>query len=67
MSVQRNACASIATMAYAWLLRHPSKPVPIVGSHRIAAMREAVAALDIAMTAEEWYAVWEASTGHEVP
>ncbi len=59
--------ASISTMAYAWLLRHPSKPVPIVGSRRIEAMHEAVAALDIAITAEEWYAVWEASTGHEVP
>ncbi len=58
---------SPATIAYAWLLRHPSRPVPITGSHRIEALREAVLALGLALSAEEWYRVWEASTGHAVP
>jgi predicted oxidoreductase len=57
----------VATMAYAWILRHPSRPLPITGSRRIDALHEAVAALDVALTAEEWYRVWQASTGHEVP
>jgi predicted oxidoreductase len=59
--------ASVATMAYAWVLRHPSRPLPITGSQRIAALREAVAALDIRLSAEDWYRVWEASIGHPVP
>lgn len=58
---------SVATMAYAWLLRHPARPVPITGSSRIEGMREAVAALDITLSAEDWYSVWQASTGHAVP
>ena len=59
--------ASVATMAYAWILRHPSRPLPITGTGRVQALREAVAALDVAMSAEDWYCVWQASIGHEVP
>ena len=58
--------ASVATMAYAWILRHPARPRPITGSGRIAALGEAVAALKVPMAAEDWYRVWQASIGHEV-
>jgi predicted oxidoreductase len=57
---------SIATMAYAWIRRHPSKPIPITGSGRIEALREAVAAQDVQLTAEDWTRVWRASTNREV-
>lgn len=59
--------ASVATMAYAWILRHPSRPLPITGSARLEGLREAVAALQICLTAEDWYRVWEASEGRPVP
>jgi len=55
-----------ATIAYAWLLRLPSRPLPVVGSRRIAAVREAVAALDLRLDAQDWTLVWEAASGHEV-
>ena len=58
---------SPATIAYAWILRHPSRPVPITGSRRIEALREAIAALGVTLTSDAWYQVWEASAGHEVP
>jgi len=58
---------ALTTVVFAWLLRHPSRPHPIVGSSRIAASREALAALDLRLTPEQWYRVWTASTGHEVP
>jgi predicted oxidoreductase len=57
---------SEATLAYAWLLRHPSRPVPITGSGRIEGLREAVAALSVRLSAQDWYRVWQASIGHEV-
>ena len=57
---------SAATVAYAWILRHPSRPLPITGSSRIEAIAEAVAALSLRLEAEEWYRIWSASTGHEV-
>ncbi|WP_119717134.1 aldo/keto reductase [Cognatilysobacter tabacisoli] len=58
--------ASLAAVAYAWTLRHPSRPRPITGSGRIDGLRDAVAGLGIALSSEEWYAVWQASRGHEV-
>lgn len=58
---------SLATLAYAWILRHPSRPYPITGSGRIDGLREAVAALDVRLDAEDWYAIWTASKGHAVP
>ncbi len=58
--------ASVATMAYAWILRHPAQPLPITGSGRIEALREAVAALQVQLSPEDWYRVWQASMGHGV-
>jgi predicted oxidoreductase len=57
---------SAATMAYAWILRHPAQPLPITGSGRVEALHDAVAALGVRMSAEDWYRVWQASAGHEV-
>ena len=59
--------ASPATVAFAWILRHPSRPHPITGSSRLQALHEAVSATALKLSAEEWYAVWQASMGHEVP
>lgn len=54
-------------IAYAWILRHPSRPLVLTGSRRIEAAREAVAATQIELTRDEWFAVWSASTGTDVP
>jgi predicted oxidoreductase len=58
---------SLTTLAFAWVLRHPSRPYPITGTGRIEGLRDAVAALDVQLDAEDWYAVWTASKGHSVP
>lgn len=58
---------STATVAYAWILRHPSRPLVLTGSQRIEAMREAVAATGMALSREEWYSILTASTGTSVP
>ncbi|MCM5680823.1 aldo/keto reductase [Schlegelella sp. S2-27] len=59
--------APVATVVYAWLLRHPSQPLPIVGSSRADAVRQAVDALDRPMDAPTWHEVWSAAAGREVP
>ena len=58
---------SLGTLAYAWILRHPARPYPITGTGRIEGLREAVAALEVKLEAEDWYAIWTASKGHSVP
>ncbi len=58
---------SLATLAFAWVLRHPSRPHPITGTGRLEGLREAVAALNVRLEPEDWYAIWTASKGHPVP
>ncbi len=55
-----------ATLAYAWVLRHPSRPVPVAGTRRIDALREAVAALELHLDGEPWYEIWQAGSGQDV-
>jgi predicted oxidoreductase len=63
----RSRGVSAATIAYAWIRRHPARPVPVTGSRRAEALREAVAALEVSLSAEEWYRVWQANMGRDVP
>lgn len=58
---------SLATLAFAWVLRHPSRPYAITGTGRIDGLRDAVAALNVQLDLEDWYAIWTASKGHGVP
>jgi predicted oxidoreductase len=66
-SVAARLGCSPATLAYAWLLRHPARPVPVAGTRRIEALKEALAALTLPLDAETWYEIWQAGSGHEVP
>jgi predicted oxidoreductase len=59
--------AAPATVAYAWLLRHPTRPHPVVGSMRVDGLREALAALGLRLTAEDWAELWQAGAGHPPP
>jgi predicted oxidoreductase len=58
---------NLTTLAFAWVLRHPSRPYPITGTKRIDGLKDAVAALNVQLNAEDWYAIWTASKGHGVP
>jgi len=58
---------SATTVVYAWLLQHPSKPIVLTGSGRIATVREAVAAASLTLSRAHWFAIWSASTGTSVP
>jgi predicted oxidoreductase len=55
-----------AAIAIAWVVRHPSRPLVLTGSGRIAAIAEAVAATQLVLTREEWFAILAASTGNDV-
>lgn len=59
--------ASIDQILLAWLRKHPAGIIPIVGSTKISRIKVAYEALKINITHEEWYELWQASTGVEVP
>ncbi len=56
-----------ATIAYAWLMRHPSRAIPIAGSRRIESVRQAMAATGLTLDAQEWTAIHVAALGRNVP
>ncbi|WBA19172.1 aldo/keto reductase [Salinivibrio kushneri] len=59
--------ATIDQVIYAWVMRHPSQPLPIIGSGNIERVKAAKAAYDLKLTREQWYRIWVASKGHNVP
>ena len=57
----------IDPVIYSWLLNHPASIIPIVGTGKIERLRYAVDALDITMSLEQWYKIYNTSTGIELP
>lgn len=54
-------------IALAWVLMHPSRPLPVLGTGSLDRIRASADALAITLDRQEWFALWEASAGHEVP
>ncbi|MEJ2593662.1 MAG: aldo/keto reductase [bacterium] len=57
----------ISPLIYAWILYHPAGIIPIVGSGRIERVKDAVDALQIKLTREQWYRIYVASMGEPLP
>lgn len=55
------------TLAYAFLMSHPSGIMPIVGSGKIERIKNAVDAIDLKFDSEEWLTVLKASIGRNLP
>ena len=54
-------------VVYAWLLKHPVQISPIIGSGKTKRLESAVEALSIDMSLEQWYRIYVASLGQNVP
>lgn len=48
-------------IAYAWILYHPVKAMPIVGSSKLSRLDHAIKALDVKLERWEWYEIYTAS------
>ena len=57
----------ISQIIYAWVMALPAKPKPIIGSGNLSRISAAVAASEINLDKQEWFSIWQASTGHSVP
>lgn len=55
------------TVMYAFVLRHPAKMMVITGTMNAQRLKNAVAALDVELSYDEWYAILAASRGFDVP
>jgi predicted oxidoreductase len=55
-----------SAIAIAWLLRHPARMQPIVGTTNAGRLRKIARATDVALTRQEWYALYMAA-GNALP
>jgi predicted oxidoreductase len=54
-------------IVYAWLLKHPASFIPVVGSGKKERVKYAVDALAIDLSLEQWYKIFIAALGKELP
>jgi predicted oxidoreductase len=51
----------------AWILVHPARPIPILGTQRLERIRGAADAFKVHLSRRDWYAVLEAAQGEKLP
>lgn len=54
-------------LSLAWILKHPSKPFPVLGTGKIERIKTALKAYKIDLERQDWFALLEASEGKPVP
>lgn len=59
--------ASLDQLAYAWILAHPSQPLPIIGTNKLDRLQSTAKSTAIQLEREDWYALWEAAQGRQIP
>ena len=52
---------SNTTIAIAWLLRHPAKMQPVIGTMNVDRLKDCLKASEVHLTREEWYSIYRAA------
>ncbi len=59
--------ATLDQLAYAWIMAHPSTPLPIIGTNKLERIQAVAKAASIQLDREDWYDLWTAAKGHGIP
>lgn len=59
--------ANRTAVAYAWVMQHPSRPVPLIGSQNVVHIRQAAVARTLRLSREDWYRILVAARGAPMP
>ena len=65
--IARRRDSSRKNIALAWLLKHPAKIQPVIGSSKPENIRDAVKATEVNLSREEWYTLLETALGQRLP
>jgi predicted oxidoreductase len=66
-TVAARAQTTRAAVAYAWIMAHPARPIPLIGSQDPIRIRAARNAYSVALTRAEWYRILVAARGARLP
>ncbi len=58
---------SIDKIIYQWLLMHPSGIIPVIGTSKSSRLKNAIDAFNIKLSLEQWFRIYIASQGTEMP
>jgi len=64
---QETGHPDLAQVALAWLMSHPAGILPVIGTGKLPSIHAACAAEEIRLSPEQWYRIYTASTGTQVP
>lgn len=59
--------AGVDTLAFAWLLEHPSGMIPVIGTNQLERIASAAKSAEIRLDRQDWYDLWQAAQGQSVP
>jgi predicted oxidoreductase len=66
-SVAQRAQVPRTAVAYAWVMAHPSRPIPLIGSQNPGRIREAALAYTVRLGRDEWFQILQAARGAPLP
>jgi predicted oxidoreductase len=55
------------TILLSWILKHPSKVIPVAGTVNIARIQQLMKAVELDLEQQDWFAIWTESMGNRVP
>ena len=64
---QEIGAETIEQVVYAWVMRLPSSPLPIIGSGKIERVRSALKAQKLVLNRQQWFRIRKAALGYDVP
>lgn len=57
----------MGAIAVAWLLAHPARIMPVMGTNNMDRLAHLSDALKVRLDRQDWFALYQAALGHEVP
>ncbi|MCA1061880.1 aldo/keto reductase family oxidoreductase [Rossellomorea sp. AcN35-11] len=64
---EETGAKGIDQILYAWLLNHPARIMPIVGSGKKERIQHAIDSMSITLNHDQWFEILQSSMGHDVP
>ena len=61
------ADVDISAVAVAWLLAHPARIMPVMGTNNLDRIRRISDAVKVSVDRQSWFEIYQAANGHEVP
>ena len=66
-AIAEDQSVDVGTVAVSWLLAHPSKILPVLGTNKLDRIKTFGQAMDVKIDRQTWFEIYEAANGAEVP